>query len=815
MPRPRLLTLAGMLLLGTVATCRAAPPAPPVPLSGVEVLDVLAPADAWRAQTALDEEGAVIPQRTSPPARSLAIEGRTVLELRCNFAGTEVGRGYWDRGVELDLTDATAVCFDVHVDNLRSISHANLYLGSGDGWYGATWYPEEEGRWCHIRLPLAEFSVDSPGSGWGSINTIRFSPWVGLREDAVIHVANFGVERTPVASALVLAEYEGRDGKPVDAEKYTTTVAQMLDAAGCPLPALSSRELSAGRLADLQVLVLPYAAGMPAEQAGPIADFLRGGGRVIAMYALPGEVVELLGVSQRGYRSAEPRGEFASMRFAHEPPRGAPASVPQDSWGVIDSEAVQARAEVAAWWHDDGGARTDAPAIIMSDRGAWISHVLLTDDPATKGRLLVALLERYAPGAAGYVADRRLARMGRRLQAEDWHEALQLTRAQPAFGAESRAAMERAIDLRARAREIEDPFAAMELADRAETALEEAFCLAQESEPGEFCATWCHPPEGVSGWGWPRTAGVLAESGIDHLFLNAVHGASAAYPSDVLPFDRSNAEGRDYLQEAVDACARHGISVHVWMTNFRAAGHTPEGFMQQLRDEGRMAVRDDGTVLDTLCPSDPRNQQLQIDAMIEAARRPGVAGIHFDYIRYPEPRTCFCDGCRARFEETIGRAVDAWPDDVQPGGPLREPWLDFRRSNITRVVREVSQTVRREVPDCTLSAAVFKAYPQCADGVGQDWVAWANAGYLDFVCPMNYTHSHAQFRQLVSEQLEHLDGSVPCYPGIGLLRGLGPVGAVRQVKIARELGTGGFVIWSVFPQYMDIYPRLGMSLLDD
>ncbi len=802
MSRLSALSVAGALLVAAI--CHAAPPPAPAPLPGVELPDVLAVAETWQAQS-------------GPSAEVLQVGGHAVLKLTCNFAGTEIPRGCWDRSVELDLTDATAICFDVYVDNLRALRDVNLYLGAAGGWYGARWYPEEEARWCRIRLPLAEFYVDRPGGGWGAVDTIRFSPWAGLREDAVIYVANFGLEHTPSRAALVLGEYEDRDGRPVDAANYTNPVAQMLDDAGCPLPALSSKRLGPDALAGLHVLVLPYASGMPAEQAAPIAEFVRSGGKLIAMYGVPGELAELLGVAQQGWRSAQPKGEFASMRFAGEPPPGAPAQVAQLSWGLIEASAAEGTGEVAAWWHDDGGARTDVPAIITSDAGAWFSHILLTDDSAAKGRLLVALLERFAPGTAGNVAQRRLAVMGQRLQEQDWDAALALTRGQPAFGERARAAVGRATTLRADAQAAvaDAPFDAMSLADEAEAALEEAFCLAQESAVGEFRATWCHPPEGIAGWGWPKTAAMLADAGIDHLILNALHGASAGYPSAVVPFDRSNVAERDYLQEAVDACAERGIGVHVWMTNFKAGGHTPDDLMQQFRDEGRLVVRDDGTVLESLCPSDPRNQQLQIDAMIEAAQRPGVAGIHFDYIRYPDYRTCFCDGCRARFEEANGQAIVNWPGDAQAEGPLREQWLEFRRANITRVVREVSEAVRTVAPGCMISAAVFRGYPACADDVGQDWVAWANAGYLDFVCPMNYTHSNTQFRQLTEAELQHLDGRVPCYPGIGLLKGLGPVGATRQVQIARELGTGGFVIWSVYPQYADVYPYLGMSLLAD
>ncbi|MCD6361137.1 MAG: family 10 glycosylhydrolase [Armatimonadetes bacterium] len=816
----RIGTVVAALVMLAAGASAEQPPRPPDPLPGVTVLPILQPgegeriADLWRAQTTLDDQGRRIPAQSTVPAESLVLDGRPVLKLTCNFKDTTIPRTYWDRAVELNLTRVTAVCFDVYARNVGAISSVNLYLRSGEGWYGARWYPQEENQWCRIRLPLGEFYVDHPGGGWADIDTIRFSPWMGVHEDAELYIANLGVEESPVPAALVRANYHDRNGRPVDAGRWVETVGSLLDAAGCALATMSTSDLSAERLADLKLLVLPYASGMPDEEAGVIADFVRGGGKLIACYSLPGPLAELLGVRQKGYRTGRPRSEFSSMRFVGEPPHGAPAEVKQGSWGIIDSEAVDGVGRVAAWWHDAEGNRTDAPAIIISADGAWISHVLLDDDPVAKGRLLVALMDHFAPGTATHVARRRIAQMGQRLQVEDWQHAVALTRAQPAFADASADLVEQAEATRRRAQDTDDPFEAMTLADRAERLLEEAFCRAQQSVEKEFRATWCHPPAGIAGWGWPRTADRLKEAGIRHLFLNALHGASAAYPSEVLPFDKENPDGVDYLQQAVDACSARGIKVHVWMTNFKARGHAPADLVEQLENEGRFAVRVDGTRTDTLCPSDPRNQDLQIRAMIEAAHRPGVAGIHFDYIRYPGGDTCFCDGCRRRFETWAETKVNDWPADVLRGGTLRDKWLEFRRSNITRVVREVSQTVRREVPDCMISAAVFRNYPQCADDVGQDWVAWAQAGYLDFVCPMNYTASHTQFRKETTAQLRYLKGVVPCYPGIGLLTGLGPVGAVRQVQIARELGCGGFVIWSVFPAYIDdVYPYLGMSLL--
>jgi len=72
-------------------------------------------------------------------------------------------------------------------------------------------------------------------------------------------------------------------------------------------------------------------------------------------------------------------------------------------------------------------------------------------------------------------------------------------------------------------------------------------------------------------------------------------------------------------------------------------------------------------------------------------------------------------------------------------------WLDWRRSNITAVVRAVAEQARALKPRLKISAAVFRDWPRDRDNVGQDWKLWCDRGWLDFVCPMDYTSSHRQF----------------------------------------------------------------------
>lgn len=806
--------LVGFSGLALSLSAAEAPP-PPEPMPGVRALDVLAygspetAGKAWRPATRHDATGAPVAAECTAPVEPLALGGKPVLRFPCNYAETTTPRAYWDCDVDLDLTGATAIVFDVYAESLAAVGSINLYIRSGEGWYGATWYPRQEGSWCRVRIPKGDFTVDKAGAGWAHVTGLRLSPWAAQREDATLCLANLGVEEGEGRAMIVTCEATFG---------FAGTVHALLDTAGLPLPVVATQDLTPALLAGARLVILPNGEKTAPGPAAALADFVRGGGRLIAGFTVPPELAELLGVKQLGYRPQAFAGEFSSIRFAGTPPEGVPGSIGQVSWAVNRSQPVTGVGTVAAWWHDAQGKRTDAPAIITSKNGAWISHVILNDDPEAKAALLLGLAAQVLPDLREQACRRRLARLGADVDSTGWEAAVRRTEALPEFvrsGAPPCLAEAQAAAGRARAAlAAGDWLAANRAADQADERLRRAYCLAQRPVEPEFRGTWCHPREGISGWGWEKTAAALAAAGIDHLFLNVLHGASTSYPSKFVPFDRGGTDGHDYLSEAVAACSRHGVKVHVWITNYQLHGHAPEDFVARLTSEGRLQVDRDGKTQPVLCPVNAANVQLQRDLMVEAATWPGVTGVHFDYIRYPDEKTCFCPTCRRGFEEGIGKPVDAWPADVLAAGPLRQQWSQFRCDAITRLVREVHGAVRQAAPECRISAAVFNNYPACRDGVGQDWALWVRNGWLDFVCPMDYTASDAQFRNLAATQTSVVGGRIPCYPGIGLLEGLGPVGAVRQVQITRDLGTGGFIVWSVFPEYITaVYPYLGLGIL--
>lgn len=159
--------------------------------------------------------------------------------------------------------------------------------------------------------------------------------------------------------------------------------------------------------------------------------------------------------------------------------------------------------------------------------------------------------------------------------------------------------------------------------------------------------------------------------------------------------------------------------------------------------------------------------------------------------------------------------MDTWPTAVA-SGELKTAWTEWRVQQITRLVRLLHKRARQIKPNIKISAAVFGGYPACVTSIGQDWVAWANAGYLDFVCPMNYTEDTTYFTDLLENQLSLLPKGFTIYPGIGATATnslLTADAVIGQIYLARFLGAAG---WTIFDYSVDssdtVLPAIGMFL---
>ena len=357
---------------------------------------------------------------------------------------------------------------------------------------------------------------------------------------------------------------------------------------------------------------------------------------------------------------------------------------------------------------------------------------------------------------------------------------------------EALACEERAASLAAGGKPEEAEAARKEVSIRADA----AYCATVASRPGEFRGVWMTPTTRTD---WEQVMRELEEAGFNAIFPNLNNGGSAMYPSEVLPRNADYAD-RDMLGECLAAAEHHSIEVHVRRINWALFWGTPEDFIGRLRREGRLQLNPERKPLsetgewykrEAMCPSHEENRRLEREAMLELVRRWPVAGIHFDYMRFPSDNHCFCPTCRERFQRELGARVTNWPQDCLRGGELLGAWRQWRRDLITSLTAEISLAAHRIRPDVQVSLAARSGGDWTWYADGQDWPRWVREGYLDFICPMDYTDDLLGLREALERQQALVAGRIPLFVGHGIVRS--PATLAACIELGREMGADGFL----------------------
>jgi uncharacterized lipoprotein YddW (UPF0748 family) len=751
-----------------------------------------------------------IPQGNSQQV-SLATENeRKILKLELNFPEVR-DRCYWDRSINLDLSDCEKIILEIKADDPSELGGCTLYFQSKGGWYACGFRIERKG-WQEIVLRKSQFSLEDNPEGWNNITGIRISFWKPAKlEPKRTNVYLASIRALPSISriSIVFGDATIKSGS-VEAgavREYFEGMVSIFEGLGLDYSTTSDSEIEKGiDLSKCKILIFPYNPNITDKEAEEIVKFINSGGKVLQFYSLPSNIAKAIGIEEYVYRPASSAGEFSFVGFSREAVDGLPEEMRQGSWNANIPTKLSEDAKIIGEWIDAKGNPTGLPAAIISPRGFYFGHILLNKEEGKQ--MILAILANLSPDLSPHIKKAIIANAGRIYGFGNFAEAKEYIE-KKAEGLPK----EKANDVLNFLKRAEEDFAKLQKASNLSeifklwkavtTNMKEAYSRCFESRKGEFRAVWCHSAFGIEGWSWDEAIRFLKENNIKAIFHNMLWGGLAYYPSEVLPVADAVKERGDQIAECLSACRKYGIECHIWKVNFNLA-NAPKEFVDKLRQEGRLQVDKEGKEVLWLCPSHPENFKLELESMLEVVRKYDVDGIHFDYIRYPDGNSCYCDGCRKRFEEEKGVKVENWPQDVI-SGPLKDLYADWRREQITKLVKAVSEEARKIKPSIKISAAVFQDYPNCREYVGQDWKLWVENSYLDFVCPMDYTDSNEKFESLVKNQKEIIKGKIPFYPGIGAF--IIPVEQVlQQIEIARKLGADGFIIFNYDTKLVEYLP---------
>ncbi len=590
-------------------------------------------------------------------------------------------------------------------------------------------------------------------------------------------------------------------------------VGRWLEELGVAWREIDDEQVGARALAGARVAVLPYNPRLPEAERAALAAFVERGGRLVVFYSSDAELARLMDMRLEGYTADIFGTRWCRIVFGRHAPDGAPEGVYQTSRSLCPAVPRRGRGKVAAWWHDAVGRRQE-PAWSRTAAGFWMSHVLLDDgDTWNKKRMLLAVLGALDPGVwppAAAALRRRaetLDRYGSYAQAVEAIRRRAGAATAPrveellAGAGSRRAVVEACLDQGEYAGAVVQAAALRE-------ALERAYAAGMPPAD-ERRAVWEHSGLGLYPGDWARTGEVLRRYGITDLFVNILWPGKVHLPGNPLPRSRSAERYGDQMAACLEGCA--GVRVHVWKVCWNLGG-AEEEFVEALDRAGRLQRDAEGRRVRWLCPSNPENLRSEKESLRDVLARYPVAGVHLDYVRYPDGDSCYCDGCRRRFEADLGRRVAVWPDEAH-GGPLTTRYREWRARQITALVRDVSVFARRMRPGIEVSAAVFGKYPACRDNVSQDWVEWVRRGYLDFVAPMNYHDDPGWFRDILRNQCGQVPSPARLLPGIGVTATesrLDAVGVIEQIEAARRAGTAGYALFDLSPVLEhEVLPILG------
>lgn len=296
-------------------------------------------------------------------------------------------------------------------------------------------------------------------------------------------------------------------------------------------------------------------------------------------------------------------------------------------------------------------------------------------------------------------------------------------------------------------------------------------------------------------------------AGLNTLFVEVRKRGDAYYDSRFEPRAADVAPGFDplgrLLELAHDTSLGPRLEVHAWMVTYNIwnnATTPPPQTNHPYRLHPDWLTRSvSGSTWDgsnyAFDPGHPAVQEHTFNVAMDLVRRYDIDGLHFDYVRYAGPDWGYNEAAVTRYNRRFGRA--GRPAASHPD------WLQFRRDQVTGLVRKVYLTALAEKPAVRISAATITFAPgitttaqwpssSAYSGVLQDWRAWMEEGILDWNIPMAYFRQTEHPEALTAWNVFIKDHQYRRRAAIGLGWYLnGASNALVQTRLARRPTAGG------------------------
>lgn len=253
----------------------------------------------------------------------------------------------------------------------------------------------------------------------------------------------------------------------------------------------------------------------------------------------------------------------------------------------------------------------------------------------------------------------------------------------------------------------------------------------------------------------------VQQSNANTIFLQVRRRGDAFYLNSIEPKteDPFLQSGYDPLADLIEKAHASNIQVHAWFAMmpiwnkttppkdpnhiFNAHGLTQPSENNWLSKTNTGSYQNGSEYV--IDPGHPDAVNYTRDVIMHVVKNYDVDGVQMDLVRYMGEEWGYNDVSVNRYNKLNGKTGVPHPTD--------STWKQWRRDQVTNMVRKIYTSVQSVKPDVTVSAATIAwgDGPKTLEGWNnsstmnsalQDWRSWLEEGTIDLAVPMNYFREH-------------------------------------------------------------------------
>jgi uncharacterized lipoprotein YddW (UPF0748 family) len=273
-----------------------------------------------------------------------------------------------------------------------------------------------------------------------------------------------------------------------------------------------------------------------------------------------------------------------------------------------------------------------------------------------------------------------------------------------------------------------------------------------------------------------ETIQLCKKSGINNVYVVVWNNGETMYPSKVVEeyigVKQSKVYGAlDPLKEIIEKGHKAGIKVHAWFEFGFSYSYGDSNCIWQKRYPHWVGKDVAGNVLQKnkffwWNALHPEVKAFMNKLVLEVVNNYKVDGIQGDDRLPAMPAEGGYD--------VVTKLMYANEHDgaAPPADYTDTAWVQWRAIKLSAYIKQLYQSVKAARPTCIVSWAP-NIYPWCKEHYLQDWPAWLNGGYADYIFPQLYRYDIKAYKKIVDELNEQVTIAQKSIIVPGILTSLG------------------------------------------